>query len=159
MPNVLATFVTTTTYGTWLPGDLRGYVQDGRILPGEPALLRHARSIMLGDPAILSPHERMLAFDALREACDEFDYTLLDACVESWHVHFNVAHGADDIETTVGRLKNRIRQGIDRGRIWTKGYWATALYDERELHTRRQYIASHFGVRWINGKPFQHPDT
>ena len=32
-PNVLATMVTTTSYGTWLPGELRGYVDKGVILP------------------------------------------------------------------------------------------------------------------------------
>jgi len=37
--NLLATMVTTTTYGTWLPGDVRGYVDDGVILPGDPTLL------------------------------------------------------------------------------------------------------------------------
>lgn len=35
---VVATMVTTTSYGTWLPGDLRGYVQNNTILLGEPKL-------------------------------------------------------------------------------------------------------------------------
>ena len=38
-PNVLATMVTTTSYGTWLPGDARGYVDRGRILSGDPEKL------------------------------------------------------------------------------------------------------------------------
>jgi len=32
----LAIMVTSTTYGTWLRGDKRGWVDDGRILPSLP---------------------------------------------------------------------------------------------------------------------------
>jgi hypothetical protein len=30
--------ITFTTYGTWLQGDERGYVKNGRILPGDETL-------------------------------------------------------------------------------------------------------------------------
>src|SRR5919106_155814 len=37
------TFVTTTSHGTWLPGNLRGYVRKGVILPGDAMLLELSR--------------------------------------------------------------------------------------------------------------------
>jgi hypothetical protein len=33
MPETLATILTTTTYGTWLRGDARNWVEDGIIYP------------------------------------------------------------------------------------------------------------------------------
>jgi hypothetical protein len=38
MANTLATLITMTTYGTWLRGDRRGWVDDGKILPPDPIL-------------------------------------------------------------------------------------------------------------------------
>ena len=38
MPSTLAILVTMTTYGTWLRGDRRGWVDDGEILPPKPLL-------------------------------------------------------------------------------------------------------------------------
>jgi hypothetical protein len=38
MGNTLATMLTMTTYGTWLRGDNRGWVDDGKILPAAPFL-------------------------------------------------------------------------------------------------------------------------
>ena len=51
MSDVLAYFLTWTTYGTWLPGDARGWVNrhpqgDNVIAPPSPALEWHARRLM-----------------------------------------------------------------------------------------------------------------
>jgi hypothetical protein len=46
MEKVEASFVTTTTHGSWLPGDVRGYVERGQILPPSPTLAEFARSQM-----------------------------------------------------------------------------------------------------------------
>ena len=42
---LLATMITTTSYGTWLPGDVRGFVERGVILGGNPKLLKYRRLI------------------------------------------------------------------------------------------------------------------
>lgn len=55
--DVQAIFVTTTSYGTWLPGDARGYVEDGILLPPSDSLLLHAKELMQGEPVIFSPDE------------------------------------------------------------------------------------------------------
>ncbi|NOZ40371.1 MAG: hypothetical protein GXP24_09115 [Planctomycetes bacterium] len=44
------TMITTTSYGSWLPGDARGYVQSGEILPAAPRLAAHARSLLQSEP-------------------------------------------------------------------------------------------------------------
>ncbi len=114
------TFVTTTSHGSWLPGDLRGYVQDGIILPSNPRLLKFSKSILKSDPVFFSASDRNQLFQSLRAAADEFNYRLTDVAIESWHLHWIIAHADDPVEATVGRLKTRLRKlcaraNLDRG--------------------------------------------
>jgi hypothetical protein len=71
-PKILATMVTTTSYGTWLPGDARGYVDNGRILPGDPKLLQHARSLLSKSPVYFNRSQQDSLFEALWRATEEF---------------------------------------------------------------------------------------
>lgn len=149
---VIATMITTTSYGTWLPGDLRGYVRDGQILPGEPKLLDQSKALLSQAPVYFS-HPQIIVLDhAIRAAADEFDYVLSDLSIESWHLHWIVDHGFDPVPDMVGRLKTRMRQMIRRGRIWTEGYCHRCLHDADEILIARQYIARHKGCRMIDGK-------
>ncbi len=150
-PRLLATMVTTTTYGTWLPGDLRGYVDHGIILPGDPARLEQAAARMAGDPVLLTPGQQSRAFAALCDAAAEFGYTLTDASVESWHLHWIIRHGFDPIPKMVGRLKTRVRQALAVGRLWTEGYHDGRLFEASAVETRSRYIARHAGCRITNG--------
>jgi hypothetical protein len=149
---VVATFVTTTSYGSWLPGDLRGYVHEGRILPPNPSLLKHTRARMSGSPVLFTDAQILVLDHAIRHAADEFGYRLTDLSIECWHLHWIVDHGFDPVDVMVGRLKTRMRQWIRRGRIWTEGYCHRCLYDEGELATARQYIARHDGCRMTAGR-------
>lgn len=150
--NLLATMVTTTTYGTWPPGDLRGYVDDGVILPGDPKLLDRSRRLMKSDPVYLSAPDQQIAFDALVCAADEFRYALIAVSIESWHAHWLIDHGFDDVDAMVGRLKTRMRQAVGRGRIWTEGYDARYCFDQAMIDRRRDYIRRHRGYRMLPGE-------
>ena len=145
------TFLTTTSHGTWLPGDLRGYVRKGNILPGDPTLLELSRQLLKGDPVYFHERERDALFDTLVDACNEFDYRLSDVAVESWHLHWIVWHGDDAIATMAGRLKTRLRQKLARGRVWTEGYCGVPLYDDAAIAQAQEYIAGHGGCRMTNG--------
>lgn len=145
--NLLATMVTTTTYGTWLPGELRGYVENGIILPSNPKLLEHARSLMKAEPVFLNDGEQDALFEAIKRAADEFHYTLLAVSIESWHAHWLIDHAFDKVEVMVGRLKTRMRQALDRGRIWTNGYDSRYCFDRGSVNGRRGYIRRHDGWR------------
>lgn len=148
-PDVLATMVTTTTYGSWLPGDLRGYVDDGMILPGDPRKLEQARRNIIGDPVLLRPNQIVVLDWAIGKACAEFGYTLTDLSIESWHLHWIVSHGFDRVDVMVGRLKTRMRQALGRGRIWTEGYCHRCLYSPDEIGAAGGYIGRHAGARIV----------
>jgi len=142
--------VTTTSYGTWLPGDLRGYVQEGLVLPANPALLNHAKQMLKKAPVFFTPAQQERLFSAIVAACIEFRYSLEHLSIEQWHLHWVVGHGFDPIETIVGRLKNRMRQALKIGRIWTEGYCARPLYSDVEIQICAEYIARHEGNRVIH---------
>ncbi len=144
--------VTPTTYGSWLPGELRGYVEDGIILPGDPRRLEQATQRMKGSPVLFTVDQQTKVFDALQSAADEFGYALTDASIESWHVHWMCQHGYDPVATMVGRLKNRMRQALNIGRIWTEGYYDSMCFDQAKILIRRSYIARHEGRRLTEGK-------
>jgi len=146
---LLATMITTTTYGTWLPGDLRGYVEKGVILPGDPDRLTLARSRMAGEPVYLSAAQQREAFDALQAAAVEFGYALLAASIESWHTHMVVDHGFDGVSRVAGRLKTRMRQSIRIGRVWATGYDKRYCFIESQVSARTNYVNRHAGARAI----------
>ncbi|MEO0588826.1 MAG: hypothetical protein AAF078_14455, partial [Planctomycetota bacterium] len=75
--NLLATMITTTTYGTWLPGDARGYVEQGRVLPGDPFRAGESERTMRSGAVYLSEDEQDAALHGLVAACKEFEYRLL----------------------------------------------------------------------------------
>jgi len=138
----LATFVTTTSYGTWLPGDKRGYVDNGQIYPSRRYLNAHVEKTLSGPKVTFSSLEQQRLFQFLQDAAAEFGYALTDAVVEATHLHWII--GRDDaVDEMAGRLKNRMRQRLDRGRIWTKGYSHRLLFDEDALEGARKYLLKH----------------
>ena len=145
-------FVTTTSYGTWLPGNARGYVRRGEILPGDAKLLELSRNQLKKPPIRFSALDRDRLFSALVASCSEFGYRLSDATIESWHMHWIFFHGDDAIEAAVGRLKTRMRQALSRGRIWTEGFCAEPLFDHTAVSQAQEYIARHAGCRMLDGQ-------
>ncbi len=108
--NTLAIMLTMTTYGTWLRGDQRGWVDDGRILPPNPLLedddrrrMKHAvyvfdrsRLLDVGEFIGTSLSERL----ALR---------LWALTVQTWHVHLLVGRTNHAIADIVKCTKDAVR--------------------------------------------------
>ena len=141
------TFVTTTSFGTWLPGDLRGYVREGVILPGDPKLLELSRQLMKGTPVYF---RRRAERARSSFECGVFGYRLSDVTVESWHLHWIVWH-EDAIETVMGRLKTRMRQRLATGGFGRRGI-AEPLFDDTALVQAQEYVARHDGARMVDGR-------
>jgi hypothetical protein len=145
-------FVTTTSHGTWLPGELRGYVRKGQQLPGDAKLLSLSQKLLKSKPVYFSLNERDGLFDALVKACAEFQYRPSDVSIESWHLHWIMFHGDEPIQIGIGRLKTRMRQALARGTIWTEGYCAEPLFDNAAIEQAQEYISRHNGCRLIDGR-------
>ncbi len=74
----LAYFLTWTTYGTWLPGDERGWVdRPGQFQLPNPHLEAVARSLLTEEPCVLNPQQRRLVEETISKHCR----------IRGWHLH------------------------------------------------------------------------
>ncbi len=139
--------ITMTSYGTWLPGDIRGSINKGILLPPRPALERHARRLLRSPPVVFSDHEQDVLARSLDTTATLYDYPLEAVAIEATHCHV-LTHPRDDtVAAMVGRLKTAMRQSLQRGRIWTRGYNVRRCYSEQQVDAMRAYIAHHPGYR------------
>jgi REP element-mobilizing transposase RayT len=92
MPDPLAYFLIWTTYGTWLPGDERGWVlyRRGMRLP-DPILEREAAARMTEDACRLDQEQRRLVETTIADHCRVRGWTLYAVNCRSNHVHAVVA--------------------------------------------------------------------
>lgn len=98
MDDPLAYFMTWTTYGTWLPGDQRGWVQHGKgFQPPDAGLQTVARSKLTESPCHLSDDHRHIVQTTIADHCKIRGWTLLAANCRSNHVHAVVnGHASPD---------------------------------------------------------------
>ncbi len=71
MNDPIAFFITVSTYGTWLPGDQRGWVEyyNGWHLP-DPVRVIEAKARMTEHAKLLTPQQRSLVEEHVRETCN-----------------------------------------------------------------------------------------
>ena len=148
----LAYFVTVTTYGSWLPGDQRGWTDHHRARPGEPralpsaALDRRGRADMSHDTLLLDPDMRLVIKDAIRDTCAEAGWALLALAVRSNHFHALVANGATAGQT-LSRLKGVSTRTLHRNGfveaeqpVWSKQDSTRYLWKARSVVRVKYYI-------------------
>jgi REP element-mobilizing transposase RayT len=146
-----AYFLTFHTYGTWLPGDLRGSVRRGDRY-GEPyrgpceALERRARDLLRGPPVVLQAEERILARRTLEEVCSHRAWGLLAAHVRTNHVHVVLSAMAPPARV-LGDLKawvtRRVIEGRHRpagARLWARGGSMRHLWSEKAVAEACGYV-------------------
>ena len=77
MNDPIAFFLTISTYGTWLPGDERGWVeyQHGWKLPCPPLELE-ARAKMSEDACVMTPIQQNIVESQLIETCKHRNWVL-----------------------------------------------------------------------------------
>jgi REP element-mobilizing transposase RayT len=143
-------FLTWTTYGTWLPGDVRGFVGPVRKAQGErethntpgtpcdadlPGLRRFARQAMRGDPIWLTAEQARAVLDQTLETSAFRGWELLAAAVMANHVHLCVGVAGDpDPSAVLHSFKSYASRALNRR--WPKpssGTWWTESGSRRPL--------------------------
>lgn len=79
--------VTWTTYGTWLQGDKRGYVKDGRILEGDQTLLELCKGLQKGQTVKLTKPEKEIVRGAILSESQRIGQNLEALAVCTNHLH------------------------------------------------------------------------
>jgi hypothetical protein len=156
MPRTLAIMFTMTTYGMWLRGDARGWVDDGVIYPPDPEMEAVDRTSM--------KHSRFLFVLA---QCQEIGRWIGESLterlklrigaltVQPWHVHF-VAGATDEPAALIIKCaKDAVRWGLRIGRpIWSDGYDKRFCYDWPAVRNRVAYVERHNLERGWPARPW-----
>jgi REP element-mobilizing transposase RayT len=128
----IAFFLTIATYGTWLPGDARGWVEyrHGWQLPDS---IREADVRMTEHACLLGPSERMTVERQVAETCEYRGWVLYAVNCRSNHLHAVI--GAS------GTAPKQIRRDVKT--------WSTRRLKEHSDPTRANWWAERGSIRWI----------
>ena len=155
--------LTSTTYGTWLPGDQRGFVSHysdeslQRIFhhtPGEPYdanilhLVAAARQAMNGAAVYLSHVQADRLLEQFQETALHRQWTLLAVGIMTWHFHLVVGVDGDpDPERILADFKSYGSRALNL--IWGRrpnGTWWTTSGSKRKLPTEAAVEAA---IRYV----------
>lgn len=147
MNDTLTIFITWTTYGTWLPGDARGWRKrvGGNQLP-RPLLEEWCRQQLKGEAVLLEPHDRITVENACRKHSDHRGWSLLAVNARTNHVHVVVV--ANDAPQTVrdqlkanctGALR-RQQKPLNVERTWTRGGDCEILDSDEDIEAAVMYV-------------------
>jgi REP element-mobilizing transposase RayT len=161
-----ALLITWTTYGTWLPGDRRGYVSNTRRALGwEPkenapqtsyraddAYTRHcAQELQQGPTVRLTATQARSAAEALLESTTRRGWRIERAAVMTDHVHVVLSECPPDGSVCRRVLKGVSQQALGRlaGRLqrwWTAGGSDRYLNDVTSIDAAIAYVANQRGI-------------
>lgn len=144
MVKTLGYMVTWTTYGSWLQGDERGYVKDGKILGGAAQLVKANKSRQVRGAVKLNKVQRETVKEAIEKAAQRVGQAVYAIAVCRNHVHMVVGYNKKPVEDMVRCYKNAgyfaLRGSGFLGRVWTKGYDKRYCFDEESLGARIDYV-------------------
>ena len=140
-------FITWTTYGTWVPGDARGWRKRGQWeqVP-RPLLERWCREQMKGDTVLLSPADRETVEQACREHCQFRGWELLAVNARSNHVHVVVVANEapkkvrDQLKANCTRCLRQQPVPLNVERTWTRGGDVEILDTDDDIETVVTYV-------------------
>ena len=133
----LGFFLTWVTYGTWLPGDARGWVEyrHGWQLPN-PTLELESMAKMTEDACRLNEKQRLAVEAQLSETCQHRGWLLHAANCRTNHVHAVVS--------APGTAPKKIRKDLKA--------WATRCLKDGFDRTRDNWWAERGSIRFLNNE-------
>jgi hypothetical protein len=144
LPNPLAYFLTWSTYGTWLPGDERGWVEyrRGWQLP-DPVRKRQAAARMTEGACLQDPEQRRLVEQTIADDCRIRGWQLHVVNCRTNHLHVVVTAPVDPQAVQV------------QFKAWSTRRLKDLEARRRGLRTddpaiREQWWAERGSRRWIN---------
>ena len=150
MSEALAYFLTWTSYGTWLPGDERGWVRKGKgFQRPNPQLEAWCRKQMKESLCFLDREQRDVVEVSIQEHCAFRQWELLAVNCRVSHVHAVVAAPCNS-KTVRNQLKARCSRKLNelqairgrrrRGKWWSEKGSRLFLEDEESLEAVVDYV-------------------
>ncbi len=144
---MIAYMLTWTTYGTWLQGDKRGYVKDGKTYATNPGLYNSNRMALKHLPVYLSEDQRNLVKVQIIEEAERIGQKIYALTIQDRHVHLVAEKTNETIESAVHHYKRTatyvLRQNGFIGKVWTKGYDKRYCLNQGQLKARVEYVLRH----------------
>ena len=159
--------VNGNTYGTWLPGDPRGWrSRHGKVhvdgdyhnpppAGGGDARLRRSRRLMKRPPVYLASKQRRVAVEALVGRLLLERYDLLAAAVTNVHYHILARFPDDEVRQPVGRAKKHASHELGKlglpGTVWAVRCRPWPIQDRAHQLNTFHYIVDHIhqgGAVW-----------
>jgi len=140
-------FITWTTYGTWLPGDRRGWRkwQAGEQQP-KSLLEAWCRDQMKDEPVLLNLDHRQTVEDVCRRHATIRRWELHATSVRSNHVHVAVTASAepkkvrDQFKANATRVLREHPTPITAHKVWTRGGDIQIIDSEEALEQVVLYV-------------------
>ena len=138
--------VTWTTYGSWLPGDKRGYVQNGRVLEGNKSICKACEKLLKYPAIKMNQSEKEIVRAAILKEAERINQKIETLAVCTNHIHIAARPGAKSIERTVCMYKSAATRALRnwrKGPVWTKSFDKRFCFSEADLASRIKYIKNH----------------
>jgi REP element-mobilizing transposase RayT len=139
-------FFTWTTYGTWLPGDDRGWNKKGEadIQPPNSLRLETAVAEMKETAFLLSEGDRQIVVETIRAHCEIRAWKLHGLNARTNHVHVVVTTPGYPPETVRDQFKAWCTRKLQpnhhgRQRFWTEGASCRWINHEDDLEAAIEY--------------------
>ena len=148
----LAYFITFRCYGTWLPGDERGWTdrpvqsRELSLRSGHPDLHSMAQTAMAQEPFVLEQAHREAVDAAIRDVCVHRSWTLHALNVRTNHVHLVVSAGStpEQVMTSLKAWSTRrlreaglIAEGV---KPWSRHGSTRYLWREDQVKAACSYV-------------------
>ena len=144
----IAYLITWTTYGTWLPGDERGWRHrgEGGARPQDELIAKMAEADMKEAAFVLSPVDREIVELTVERHCEIRKWTLHRVNARSNHIHVVVTAPGCKPETVRNQLKAWCTRELKpnnpgRERFWTEGASCRWINHEDDLEAAITYVA------------------
>lgn len=147
MGEVITLFITWTSYGTWLPGDNRGWRKwkAGEQQP-QPLLEKWCQDRLKEKPVLLNESQRKEVEDICRRHAEIRCWELHAISVRSNHVHIAITVNAepkkvrDQFKANATRVLRQQPAPIGNEKVWTRGGDIQFIDDEDSLQQVILYI-------------------
>ena len=160
--------VTSTTYGNWLPGDERGFVDGSEqnvygtpYRKAEPELKRYATELLKSETVFLDRKQAETILVQWQKETRKLDWHLFVVAVMSNHFHLVVAAPQDtDKAALLNRFKSRasfaLNKHFGKRTWWTSSGSVRFSFDEPALQARLNYVKNQKNplILWENPEPY-----
>jgi REP element-mobilizing transposase RayT len=152
----IAYHIIWSTYGTWLPGDQRGWHEKGEwiVQPPDAERERQARESMKENAVVLTEEQRSIVQQTIVDHCRIRGWVLHTVNARSNHVHVVVSAEVEPEEirnqlkawcsrrlSDHAGLAQKVAKGAGRRRWFTEGGDIEFIDDDKQLRDAITYVA------------------